>query len=95
MERLREGGLQVIDVGLDQRDFPGEPLEIPSDGHPTGVANLARAKLLYSALGDIAAPSALMSSVSPGAPASPCMATPKRVATLAAGASNRAVVGCW
>jgi len=55
MQRLRSAGLKVINVWLNQNDFPGQPLAIPGDGHPTGVANLARAKLLYSALGDIAA----------------------------------------
>jgi hypothetical protein len=50
MRRLSDGGLIVINAGLDQSAFPGQPLAIPGDGHPTGVANLARAKLLYGAL---------------------------------------------
>ena len=55
MQRLRHAGLKVIDVWLDQQDYPGQPLAIPGDGHPTGIANLARAKILYSALGNLAA----------------------------------------
>jgi len=55
MQRLRNAGLKVINVWLDQHDYPGRPLAIPGDGHPTGVANLARAKMLYSALGNLAA----------------------------------------
>ena len=49
MARLREGGLVVIDAGLDPRDFPGQELQIPGDGHPTGVANRARALLVRDA----------------------------------------------
>jgi hypothetical protein len=54
MQRLRHAGLKVINVWLAQRDFPGQPLAIPGDGHPTGVANLARAKMLYAALNGLA-----------------------------------------
>jgi hypothetical protein len=50
MGRLREGGLVVIDAGLDPKDFPGQELQIPGDGHPTGVANRARALLVRDAL---------------------------------------------
>jgi len=50
MGRLREGGLVVIDALLDPRDFPGQELQIPGDGHPTGVANRARALLVRDAL---------------------------------------------
>jgi len=50
MGRLREGGLVVIDARLDPKDFPGQELEIPGDGHPTGVANRARALLVRDAL---------------------------------------------
>ena len=50
MGRLREGGLVVIDARLDPRDFPGQELQIPVDGHPTGVANRARALLVRDAL---------------------------------------------
>jgi hypothetical protein len=49
MGRLREGGLVVIDAGLDPGDFPGQELQIPGDGHPTGVANRARALLVRDA----------------------------------------------
>src|SRR6516162_3540800 len=48
MERLREGGLLVINAGLDPNDFPGQNLKIPGDGHPTGVANRAWAGNLAS-----------------------------------------------
>ena len=51
MQRLREGGLVVIDGSLDPGAFPGQPLTIPGDGHPTGVANRARAELVRKALG--------------------------------------------
>jgi hypothetical protein len=50
MGRLREGGLVVIDARLDPRDFPGQELQIPVDGHPTGIANRARALLVRDAL---------------------------------------------
>src|SRR6516164_1799913 len=50
MERLREGGLVVIDARLDPKDFPGQGLQIPVDGHPTGIANRARALLVRDAL---------------------------------------------
>jgi hypothetical protein len=49
MGRLREGGLVVIDAGLDPGNFPGQELQIPGDGHPTGVANRARALLVRDA----------------------------------------------
>jgi hypothetical protein len=53
MERLSQGGLVVVDAKLDQGAFPGQPLGIPGEGHPTGVANRARAALLRQALGDL------------------------------------------
>ena len=46
MRKLRDGGLIVIDAALKREDFPEQPLAIPGDGHPTGVANRARAALL-------------------------------------------------
>lgn len=46
MERLREAGLLVVNAGLDPTDFPGQNLVIPGDGHPTGVANRARALMV-------------------------------------------------
>ena len=46
MQRLRDGGLLVVDAGLDAKDFPGQNLGIPGDGHPTGVANQARALMV-------------------------------------------------
>jgi hypothetical protein len=50
MGRLRDGGLIVIDARLDPKDFGGQGLQIPGDGHPTGVANRARALLVRDAL---------------------------------------------
>ena len=55
MQRLRDGGLLVIDAGLDPNDFPGQTLKIPGDGHPTGVANRAWAALVRDALAGLAA----------------------------------------
>jgi len=55
MQRLRDGGLIVIDGGLDQGAFPNQPLIIPGDGHPTGLANRVRAALVRDRLGDVAA----------------------------------------
>jgi hypothetical protein len=55
MQRLRDGGLLVIDAGLDPNDFPAQNLKIPGDGHPTGVANRARAVLVRDALAGLAA----------------------------------------
>lgn len=71
MRRLRNGGLKVINVALDPRDFPGQLLEIPGDGHPTGVANLARAKMLYDAYDELIAADAPLGSA---ASADPCAA---------------------
>jgi hypothetical protein len=42
--KLREGGLLVIDGGIDPQDYPGQDLSIPGDGHPTGLANRIRAQ---------------------------------------------------
>ena len=53
MARLRAGGLTVVDAGLDQNDFPGQPLAIEGEGHPTGTANRARAALVLRTLGDL------------------------------------------
>ncbi len=50
MQRLRDGGLQVIDASIDQKAYPGQPLRIPGDGHPTGLANNIRAKMVLQAL---------------------------------------------
>ncbi len=50
MDRLRAGGLIVIDAALKREDFPGQKLAIPGDGHPTAIANRARALLLADAL---------------------------------------------
>lgn len=53
MARLRASGLTVVDAGLDQNDFPGQPLAIEGEGHPTGTANRARAALVLRTLGDL------------------------------------------
>jgi hypothetical protein len=42
--KLRDGGLMVIDGGVDPRDYPGQDLVIPGEGHPTGLANRIRAE---------------------------------------------------
>lgn len=73
MRRLRDAGLKVIDGSLDPRDFPGQLLEIPNDGHPTGVANLARAKMLYNAFDNLVVPHAASGSAATAA-AAPCAA---------------------
>src|SRR5260370_26739586 len=44
--RFRDGGLAVVDGGLDPADFPGQDLAIPGEGHFTGVANRAFAARL-------------------------------------------------
>lgn len=46
IQRMRQAGLDVIDTTLDPKDFPGMVLKIPGDGHPTGVTNAARARLI-------------------------------------------------
>jgi hypothetical protein len=54
MDRLRAGGLIVVDGGLKREDFGGQPLAIPGDGHPTGIANRARAEMLVKVLAGLA-----------------------------------------
>jgi hypothetical protein len=39
VRRLREGGLQVVDVFIDANAYPGQTLFIQGDGHPTGLAH--------------------------------------------------------
>lgn len=46
MQRMRDAGLAVVEAGLDPAHFPGQPLTIPGDGHPTAVANAARAAMV-------------------------------------------------
>jgi hypothetical protein len=46
IRHMRDAGLDVLDATLDQAAFPGKPLTIPGDGHPTAVANAARAALM-------------------------------------------------
>ena len=50
MQRLRDGGLAVVDGRLDPAAFPGQPLQIAGDGHLTAVANRARAALVRDSL---------------------------------------------
>jgi len=53
-ERLQHFGIEVIDATLSPKDFPpGSSLTIRGDGHPTAIANRARAALLrnYLSLG--------------------------------------------
>jgi len=57
IQQLRDDGLTVIDATLDGAAFPGQPLYILGDGHPTGVANHARAALLEKKLDELLAPS--------------------------------------
>lgn len=52
MQRLREKGIDVIDATLSSKDFPGKHLSIPGDGHPSGVANAARAKMVKTYIED-------------------------------------------
>ena len=46
IERLREGGAVVIDASLAEEQAAGAVINIPGDGHPTPVANRARAVIL-------------------------------------------------
>ena len=73
MRRLRDGGLKVIDGTLNPGDFPGQLLEIPNDGHPTGVANLARVKMLYNAFDQLVGPD-IIGSASAAAASAQCAA---------------------
>jgi len=46
MQGLREKGLDVVDATLNPMNFIGKPLSIPGDGHPSAVANAARADIV-------------------------------------------------
>jgi hypothetical protein len=46
MQRLRDGGLVVVDGALNPAAYPGQDLTIPGEGHPTAVANRAWAILV-------------------------------------------------
>ncbi|MEJ0095022.1 MAG: SGNH/GDSL hydrolase family protein [Methylocella sp.] len=46
IERLREGGADVIDVSLLKEQADGATISIPGDGHPTPLANHLRALML-------------------------------------------------
>ena len=50
MRRLRDHALIVVNGALDPSAFPGQPLLIPGDGHPTAVANRVRALLVRDAV---------------------------------------------
>jgi hypothetical protein len=51
--RLRQAGVEVIDATLSPKDFPpGTLLTIPGDGHPSAIADRARAALLRKVLAD-------------------------------------------
>jgi hypothetical protein len=53
-ERLRESGVDVLNASLSPKDFPpGTLFNIPGDGHPTAIANHARAALLRKYLADM------------------------------------------
>jgi hypothetical protein len=54
-ERLAQSGIELIDATLSPKDFPaGTLLKIPGEGHPTVIANRARAALLKDYLaGDL------------------------------------------
>lgn len=39
MKRLRDNGLEVMDLSVDLNAYPGHQLIIPGDGHPTGFLN--------------------------------------------------------
>lgn len=50
-DRLRQDGMDVIEAHLAPKDFPpGSLFKIPGDGHPTALANRARAALLQQFL---------------------------------------------
>jgi hypothetical protein len=46
IQHMRAARLDVLDATLDQNDFPRQPLTIPGDGHPSAVANQARARMI-------------------------------------------------
>ena len=46
MKRLQDGGALVVDVSLRDEKAKGSIIEIPGDGHPTALANRARASVL-------------------------------------------------
>jgi lysophospholipase L1-like esterase len=46
MQKLRDGGAEVIDGTLKPMDYPQLTLNIPGDGHPTGAANRLWAEMI-------------------------------------------------
>jgi hypothetical protein len=60
MRRLRDKGLDVLDLSVDLNAYPGHQLIIPGDGHPTGFLNRIwgeRLKDFVAAKFSVAAPS--------------------------------------
>lgn len=52
--KLRQSGVEVVDATLDPRNFPpGTLFKIPGDGHPTAIANRARAQILENYLSEV------------------------------------------
>lgn len=46
-DALKQAGIDVVDATLSPKDFPpGTQFAIPGDGHPTAIANRARAAML-------------------------------------------------
>ncbi|MBO0733709.1 MAG: SGNH/GDSL hydrolase family protein, partial [Methylocapsa sp.] len=50
MQRMQDGGAAVVDASLGNEAAAGMALNIPGDGHPTGLANRLRAALLKNYL---------------------------------------------
>lgn len=51
MQKLREGGAEVISGWFNPADHPGLIISIPGDGHPTGAANRLWAEMIKAAVG--------------------------------------------
>ena len=50
VKKLRDAGLEVLDVTLDAEAYPGKSLVIAGDGHPSAFANGLRAAMLKAYL---------------------------------------------
>ncbi len=46
MQRLRDGGAEVVDASLAKEELEGAKISIVGDGHPTALANRLRAEML-------------------------------------------------
>lgn len=46
LRNMHAAGLDIVDVTLYPWNYPGKPIEIAGDGHPTGFANSLRAAIL-------------------------------------------------